>query len=264
MIIRILIFWGLSNVIAVAKVGDYVVLESSNGHEPQVVAGDPAQLERSVSPASTFKMIISWAGLEEGLVEPGSMRRVTERHIPRTPREVSLHEAMYYSSNSYFIELAQKIGETKMAAYMRQADVSVDVVPEQWLEGGWSSAKKGGFIKVSATKQHEFVKNILEGNIGSSADKNKQLMQVMEWPSGVDNIKLYGKTGVWGGAVWFNGFGVIQDKDESGKEKITKKAVTVLYEGSIGQRSQAIAAFYDRFGLKPVEPKQSFFMQKNK
>ncbi|MEM9446515.1 MAG: penicillin-binding transpeptidase domain-containing protein [Verrucomicrobiota bacterium] len=233
-----------------AKRGDFVILQSVNQDVMPKVSGNKKQLTRMVSPASTFKIIISWAGIEEGKVSATTLHRVKDGHVPDTPREINLHEAMYYSSNDYFTWLSRKIGEAELATYIRKSNISATEIADDWLKGKWQDAKKGGDLKVNAEAQHRFIKEMMRGQITSSPAVHQQVLKVMEWPSAIKGTRVFGKTGVWGGAVWFNGFGIKEGQS---------KAVTVLYEGSIAERHGAIAAFYRQFEMQPLAPSEGFF-----
>lgn len=234
---------------SLVNVGEYVVIVSQATGLPKIAEGTEAVAKKKKSPASTFKVLLAWAGLEEGVVTPNTKHRVTDKHVPETPREVTLHEAMYYSSNDYFVWLGEKIGKKKLTAYITKSGFVSSEVPSEWLGGAWNSVTKGGNLEVTAFEQHAFMRKVMDGSLTSSQKIQADLEKVMRWPSSDASVALYGKTGVWGGAVWFNGFGV------KGGEK---KVVTVLYEGRLPLRPKAIASFYSQFGQSPLAPKGLF------
>jgi beta-lactamase class D len=218
---------------------DFVVIESRPGGEPVIAAGQATLAEKKVSPASTFKVVLAWAALEAGVAAVDSKRMVSDRHVPGAPKEISLQQAMFYSSNQYFIEMAGEIGRERLTELVRKSGISGDPLPEDWLKEGWASVKKGGTIKVTPMENHRFMRRVADGALASSPEIGRQLIEAMKWPSPDEGIRLCAKSGVWGGAVWMNGFGHGPDGF---------KVTTVMMEGSIPVRPKALSTFYQRFG----------------
>lgn len=221
---------------------DFVILETDPGAETRVIAGDASLADQEVTPASTFKIVITWAALEQGLVEPATRHRCEDAHVPGTPRKLSLAEAMYFSSNEYFDWLAERIGRKKLTSYLERSGFFPKPAPATWLTGDLAGAVHGGDLKVSARQQHRFIQRVMEGQLASSPAVQANLLECMVWPSGRPQIALYGKTGSWSGVAWFNGFGCQDSK---------WKAVTVLMLGKGAVRGEAIRHFYEQWGLKP-------------
>jgi len=221
--------------------GDILVLESDQADGvPRVVEGN-AQLARArVSAASTFKVVIGWAGIDLGLADASTELEVGDRHITGTPRKINLHQAMVWSSNDYFIELARMIGKEELTRYVRASGMFPDEVPDDWLGEAWRPVIKGGELRTTPMRNHLFMRNLVLGDLVSNPGTAQELKKVMEWPSGNSEVRLFGKTGVWGGAVWFNGCGV----RASGT-----KVRTVFVQGSLEQRPRAIQAFYRGWNL---------------
>src|SRR5690242_11689795 len=88
-----------------------VILETTSGGETRVVAGNAALASKKTTPMSTFKIVLAWMGLELKQVDPGTLHHCTDKHVPGTPRDLTLREAMYFSSNDYFVWLGGKIGK---------------------------------------------------------------------------------------------------------------------------------------------------------
>lgn len=224
---------------------DILVLESYQAEGVPRVAGGNVQLARArVSPASTFKVIIGWAGIDQGLVTAASELEVGDRHIEGTPRKINLHQAMVWSSNDYFIELARMIGKEKLTGYVRRSGMFPDEVPDDWLGEAWRPVIKGGELQTTPMHNHLFMRRLVFGKLIGNKDTLKELEKVMEWPNDHPMTRLYGKTGVWGGAVWFNGFGTKQ---------LNTKVRTVFVRGGIEQRNRAIQTFYGGWAL-PYKP----------
>jgi beta-lactamase class D len=224
--------------------GDFVVLETEQGGKTAVVAGNVSNAGTKVSPCSTFKIIIAWAALEEGLVSPETRRLCADAYIPDTPRDLSLKEAMDYSSNDYFAWLAEKIGSTKLTAYLNQSGLLPEPAPDQWLSRGIQDAVHGGDLTVDAWQEHRFIQRVMEGKLASSSTIQQQVLECLKLPSGDSNIILYGKTGAKDGKVaWLTGFGCKNSK---------WKAVTVLVlDAGKDANKKRFQYFYERWGLVP-------------
>jgi len=187
------------------------------------------------SPASTFKVVITWAGLETGTVTPDTRIEVGDRHIKGTPRELDLRQALYFSSNDYFVSLAQKIGKEKLTEYVQKSGMFRGDIPEDWLGDEWRPVIKGGKLYTTPMQNHLFMRRVAFGNLTENREVGKDLIRVLAWPTNHPMVQLYGKTGVWGGAVWFNGFGIKQRHH---------RVRTVFMRGSIEKRVPTILKFY--------------------
>jgi beta-lactamase class D len=229
---------------SLVSAADFIVLETEQGGKTEVVGGEASVAGKAVTPASTFKIVIAWAGMEEGMIDPSTRRRCSDAYIPGTPRELTLAEAMFYSSNQYFAWVAKKMGEKRLRQYAGKSGFFPKPIPDNWLDEGIATAAHGGNLTVDARQQHGFIQRVMNGRLASSPEIQKKLLECMVWPSSDPKIALYGKTGSWTGVAWFNGFGC-----QDGKWK----AVTVLLVGKDAQREEAIRRFYDRWSLKPVD-----------
>lgn len=221
---------------------DTVVLETV-GHGPtRVVAGDPKLADKAFSPASTFKVVIAWAALEEGVAEPSTTFKVADKHVPGAPRAVTLAEAMFFSSNDAFVELASRLPKGSLGKYVEQSGFTDGPPPKDWLKDDPSSVRRGGALLVTPRQQHAFILRVMRGKVGSSKMKAEQLLECLAWPVKGSKVRLYGKTGTLTGVTWFNGFGI---------EEWNDRAVTVLCIGPEANRADTVAAFYGRFGVSP-------------
>lgn len=219
---------------------DYLILETENDH-PMTVQGNKNLISQSFSPASTFKIIIAWAGLEEGIVQPSTTHEVKDRHIPRTPRSISLKEALFFSSNDYFVWLYRPLGLETLTKYVQRSELFGKSVPVDWLGDDSQAVVRAGNLKVSPLQQHQFILKLMNGKL-VSPDKAALLRTALEWPSSKSHLRLFGKTGSWGDIVWFNGFG----ESDTGK-----KAVTVLIQKKGAQREEGIQLFYSSWNQSP-------------
>jgi beta-lactamase class D len=222
--------------------GETLILETERGGSMQMISGDEKMLESTFTPASTFKIVLAWSGLEAGVVSPETVHRCNDAHVPRTPRDVPLHEAMLYSSNDYFVWLAEKIGADQLRRYVEKSRFFNEPLPKIWPGADKRSVVRGGDLKVTPQQQHHFIQQVMNGKLASSEEIQKKLKQCLEWPTSNSEVRLYGKTGSYGNVVWFNGFG----ESSNGT-----KAVTVIIVEKGARRDQAVASFYSRWKMSP-------------
>lgn len=217
-----------------------VILKTTKGGETEII-GDKKLAGRAVTPASTFKIVIAWAALEKKLVNPKTKHLCKDKFLPGTPRELTMKEAMFHSSNDYFLWLARdKIGLRALTQDIRNSDFFEEYVPDDWYGKDESSASHAGVMKTTARKQHEFIQQVASEKLASNHGIQQQLLEIMKWPSSNPEMRLYGKTGSYEGAYWFNGFAIENDE---------WTAVTVLCMGVGASRDVAIETFYKQFDL---------------
>ena len=239
---RPMFFFALLCAASALPAAEYVVLQTEEGKETEIIAGDAKLAEKPVTPASTFKIVLAWMGLELGVVDLETNRLCEDSHVPGTPREISLRQATFYSSNDYFVWLAKKIGPEKLRGHVQRSGFINGNLPDDWLEGGIESVVRAGKLKINARQQHAFIQRVMHGKLTSDSAIRKKLLTCLAWPTNTSEILLYGKTGSYNRTVWFNGFG------RKGKKW---KAVTVLMVGNDAKRDKAIELFYNQWGLKP-------------
>lgn len=241
MLHRILIlFIALSFHYVLAEEEQFIVLETEND-QSMTVQGNKELLSQQFSPASTFKIIIAWASLEEGVADPTTLHQVSDKHVPQTPRSISLKEALYFSSNDYFVWLYDKLGLATLTKYIEQSTWVGKSVPSDWLGEDPKAVIRGGNLKVSPLQQHQFILKVMNGKLASN-EKDQALRTALEWPSTNPKLRLFGKTGSWGDVVWFNGFG---ESDQG------RKAVTVLVRKKGAKREEGIQLFYSAWDQIP-------------
>ncbi|MGF1677750.1 MAG: penicillin-binding transpeptidase domain-containing protein [Candidatus Methylacidiphilales bacterium] len=221
---------------------DFIILESFQGQKiPRVVAGDARLARTSASAASTFKVVIAWALLQEKIMDLDDTLEVGDRHVPGTPRHINMRQALYYSSNDFFVEAAQKLGKETLTRYVRKSGLYEGTVPDDWLGEEWRPVVKGGALETTPIRNHLFMRTIAFGELDADRNVLEKLRSALAWPTEHPMIGLNGKTGVWGGAVWFNGFGSKQTKT---------RVATVFARGGVERRTEVVNLFYHQWGLR--------------
>jgi len=218
---------------------DYLVIVTQDGKT--TLRGNAALVNQEVSPASTFKVVLSWAALDAGITRADSLRMVQDAHVPRTPRKITLTQAMFYSSNDYFKQMAPLIGYERLRAQVESTGLFTQPLIKTWLARDFSLVERGGLMKTTPSSNHAWMLKIASGDWIKNKELQIALEKTMFWPSPQKGTKLFGKTGTIKGAVWFNGFG---------KTAHGLKVVTVFIPGETKDRPRAIGLFYETFGLK--------------
>lgn len=224
-----------------AKSPDFLIIESSSDDSVEKYTGNRDYLNSDREVASLFKIVIAWSALRRGIAEPDTRILVHDRHITDSPVRIDMHEAMFRSSNDYFRALARRIGDRKLRRDSLEINFFSRIIDEDWY-GDPRWIVKAGKMKQTPAGMHRFIRKIAGWKVGECNQTKEELYSVMRWPLEISNmnLKLYGKTGSWGKAVWFNGFGIKRDGGW--------KAVTVFINGDYRQRDRAIDYFYSRFG----------------
>lgn len=224
---------------------DFCVLETIGSGETKLVDGTEAVRHRRYAPASLFKMIVAWAAFERGLAEPGTPFICSD--APGGVRaELTLAQAMFFSSNDYFRALAEVVGKADLDTYAIRAGWLTPAAVDSWLPDGVSGVERGGNMRVTPQEVHDFTVALMNGRIGSSGKVRQALTRSLRRPAEGGGPEVYGKTGAWGGAAWMTGYG------PSGAQG--RKAVTVLVSYRIPNwrpaRDLAVKTFYQRLGLE--------------
>lgn len=242
------IFFGLSLAAWAEEEKSLVMITEQGAGSIAELKGNVGLLTKKVTPASTFKIIIAWAALEEGLVKPEDRHMCRDSYVPDTPRELDLHEALYYSSNDYFAWLAEKLGRERLEKYVKKSPLAGALGRDsEALAGDLKEAAHGGGLQVMPVEQHAMAVKLAEGKLADSPEVMEKLKKALRWPCSEESVSLHGKTGTWQGASWYNGWGVSKD----GKWK----AVTVFTPYTPPDwkpvRDHTVGQFYGVFGQKP-------------
>ncbi len=225
---------------------DFCVLETVGNGPVKLVDGTEAVRHRRYAPASLFKIIVAWAAFERGVADPRTPFLCGD--APGGVRaELTLAQAMFFSSNDYFRALAEAVGKPDLDTYAIRAGWLTPAAAESWLPQGVSGIERGGTMRVTPQEVHAFTVDWMNGKVGSNARVRHDLAQALRRPLEGGGPEVYGKTGAWGGAAWMTGFGPSGAKG--------RKAVTVLVSYRVPNwrpaRDLAVQTFYSRLGLEP-------------
>ena len=185
--------------------GAFVLLDIEKDH---YLIYNNANSKKRMPPDSTYKIISSLVGLENGVNTPDNNRLMwdgTIYPIELWNRDQSLSSAMAYSVSWYFQRIDASVGKAGIGNYLKQIgygnnDLSGDI-NEFWIESS---------LKISPIEQVEILKKLYDYELPFSRQNInivKKTIKVFEQ----DKVALYGKTGtgnVNGKNIngWFVGF----------------------------------------------------------
>lgn len=155
-------------------------------------------------PASTFKTVIAWAGLESGRLSLDTEILCSDSFIPDAPRKLRLEEAMRLSSNDYFVEAVRRIGHDSFVSLVNRSGFLQETVPDNWLRNHPKATAHAGDQKVTARHLHHWMEQIASKGLSKNSKINRELLQSMTWKEDeAGGYKIYGKTGTHFGVARF-------------------------------------------------------------
>jgi beta-lactamase class D len=179
-------YYSFSVVIYDLKTKEYFYYNDSLAHVP-------------FSPASTFKIPNTLIGLECNILKDST----TKLNLGALD-DPTLKLAFQNSIVPYYQELAKRIGDKNMHAYLKRFHfgntLSTPELTTFWLNGD---------LRISALQQIEFLYKIEKQQLGLRSESYETLMEIFQVRRD-GNVKIYGKTG-WGvqdgqDIGWFVGF----------------------------------------------------------
>jgi len=174
--------------------GAFVLRDCATGEE---IVFAKAAADTAFGPCSTFKIWNSLIGLEEGIIADPEAPFWTwdgeERDFPGWNEDQTWRSAFAVSCVPAFQELARKIGEEKMQAWLEKLDYG------NRDQGGrpdafWLPRAGQKTIMISPRQQAELVCRMINGELPVKAESVALLTDVMKLES-TDRGTLYGKTG---------------------------------------------------------------------
>ena len=228
----LLIGWlgGCSIALADEKYPDgMTILETPKSGEMQVVTGSKVEMDVGREPASTFKVVIAWAALDQGLVQD------VETPLKRADG-LGLRQSLQKSINPPFSILAEKMGGEILGEYAARSGLIEGKIPKDWMKGGGQEATHAGELKTTLRREHEMAVGWMRGTAPWNGAAGKKLQDALVWKG--EKLILRAKTGSYGGCLWMTGYG-------------EDKAVTVFMLGPVSRRPEILQAFFSRWGVEP-------------
>ena len=230
--IALLIGWlgGCSIALADEKYPDgMTILETPKSGEMQVVTGSKVEMDVAREPASTFKVVIAWAALDQGLVQD------VETPLKRADG-LGLRQSLQKSINPPFSILAEKMGGEILGEYAARSGLIEGKIPKDWMKGGGQEAMHAGELKTTLRREHEMAVGWMRGTAPWNGAAGKKLQEALVWKG--EKVVVWAKTGSFGGCLWMTGYG-------------EDKAVTVFMLGPVSRRPEILQAFFSRWGVEP-------------
>lgn len=196
---------------AAARFADYgqtgTFLLQRDGALPQTLHDD-AWSTKPLSPASTFKVMLSLIALETGALRGADeIVKWDGKAYPDRPqwqKDMALREAMRTSSENYFGTLATRVGHERLAEWVKRVGYGNGRVgtnpPRVWHDG---------VLTVTAQQQLAFIDRLRRGDLPFSA-KTIATVKAAMLDSEIGGRRLYGKTGTHfddgSGNAWWIGW----------------------------------------------------------
>ncbi len=206
------------------------ILETPKIGEMQVVTGSKVEMDVAREPASTFKVVIAWAALDQGLVQD------VETPL-KGADSLGLRQSLQKSINPPFALLAEKMGGEILGEYAERSGLIEGKILKSWMRAGGQEAVHGGELKTTVLREHSMAVGWMRGTAPWNGKVGKKLQEALVWKG--EKVFLRAKTGSYGGCLWMTGYG-------------EDKAVTVFMLGEVGRRPEVVKAFFSRWGVEPT------------
>lgn len=180
----------------------------------QDTAGKPVvqynDVSKSLSPNSTFKIVIGLIGLETGVIKDEEQIEKwdgVKQPVDTWNKDHNLKSAMSEYVNWYFQRVSSKIGQKELEKYLKllnygNADMS------SGIDDFWMSSS--GSLRITPEQQVDFLKQLYAEKLPLSARSQQIIKRLMKCDESSKAV-LFGKTGTEskGGQLtsgWFVGF----------------------------------------------------------
>jgi beta-lactamase class D len=175
--------------------GCFVLLDVGDG---RAARHDPERCRRRFSPCSTFKIPNSLIGLETGVVTDADFVIPwdgVERSRASVNRDHTLRSALRYSVVWYYQELARRVGEERMQAWVDSLQYG-----NRDLSGGPTTFWLTSSLAISADEQADFLARLQRGELPCSRRSVEIVKDIMLAEQG-EGWTYRGKTGSGPGAT---------------------------------------------------------------
>lgn len=173
------------------------------------------------TPASTFKILLSLAALELGVVQDDNFIIPFTGEVSTKPewnKDLTLREAFKNSSEPYFKEVARRIGKERLQHFLdtvRYGNKTIgDSVATCWTDNS---------LKISADEQVGFLKKLYFNQLPFT-DRTQRIVRSLMLHEDSNGRKLYYKTG-WSSEqkeIWIVGFAEYAMKIKEQKGSMNK------------------------------------------
>lgn len=220
---------------------DLILTSEVPGSSEPKIQGDLKEIAKTYSPASTFKIIITFAAVENEVANAYTVLKAPDREKLAGKTDLNGREAMFFSSNEYYLHLMERLSPQTVVDMAKRCGfgnaVGDDAAPMKANAKDWGHG--GRIIYISPAQQHTFMREFAAARLPLKPHTMEETLKTMEWP-GRAGYKVYAKSGSFDKIFWFTGMAV--------KEGAPTRVITVLVTAKDGTRDQAIQRFYEQLG----------------
>jgi len=234
---RVAVLWAAGLVIQTLPVlADVVITQELTPDTTPKIDGLASEARTAYSPASTFKMIIALAAFEQGVATPETKELCNDKHLKLRPMRLNFQQAMFYSSNDFFVKVMENLTNEEIAGMAEKCGFGE---PKGKMPENKSDWRYGATFRVTPLQEAAFLRKLAFGQLPASKSAQKNLVRVMKWPSEVEGVTVYAKTGSWERTYWMVGLAAYPTADGQVFQSIV---VTLKDRGS--NRDKAIKRFW--------------------
>lgn len=187
--------------------GTFVMRDSAG---KSVCLFNDTMAKESISPCSTFKIVIALIGLETGAIKDEDTVEKwdgVKQPLDAWSKDHNLKSAMSESVNWYFQKVCSKIGQKELERYLKLLHYGNEDM-SSGIDNFWMGAQ--GSLRITPEQQVDFLERLYADKLPLSVKSQqtvKRILKVDESPNAV----LFGKTGTDQKdgklvAGWFAGF----------------------------------------------------------
>lgn len=169
--------------------GSFILFDLKEGAYLYV---NPEQMDMEFPPASTFKICNSLIGLETGVIEDENFViewDSIQRNFEAWNKDINLSDAIKYSVVWYYQELARRVGEQRMQAWITKAHYG-----NENIGGGIDKFWLRGDLRITPQQQIEFLQKLYKNELPFS-NRNQEIVKRIMIVEEADNYIMHAKTG---------------------------------------------------------------------
>ena len=169
-----------------------------NAETNEIIAASGPDIDTRYSPCSTFKIALSLAGYDLGILknehEPvwlydGSKAFFESHKTSQSPKTWMSFSVIWYSK-----VLAQQIGQSRLQSFLSQFAYGNQDLSGDGSEEGYKAAHLSSSLQISPNGQVAFLKHIVNEDLPISAHAIQMTKEIL-FERAISDGRLFGKTG---------------------------------------------------------------------
>jgi beta-lactamase class D len=200
---------------------DYLVIRASGNP-----TGDAGLRLLRFPIGSLFKIVLAYAALRSHKLGLQEELACDDRQAQAGKGELSLREAMLYSSNDFFKQVATRLLPEELANAMRELQFPTALPSESDISQQWDGLWHGAGFEASPVEVFDLTLRLARMAL---TETYAAFVGTLERPIEGGGVRVFGKTGTWGGAAWCAGFSVSPETGD------VAEVVTVLVKYTVPQ-----------------------------